>query len=500
MYGIDLDRNGFVSKAEVTEILEIIKELDSDVSPSKRLVNIAHAVFRILDLDSDGKIAAPELSKALKEILDALVEMLIGMLEEFYEILVDEPLKQTVEQFLQHVQMFTDDESDSLNFMRQLFTDDESDSQNDSDSQVTHDESGRQSVSSGIRVETVLQFVSSAIQGNVLGLLAGMFDNILSIVSDSEDENIKQITITANRVMKLFYIQYKEFFSKVDELASDGLCRKEDLVSIGVVCLNIVVDSVQQSAVHIQAETMNVLMDQVQAKLASLSEEYPGNLINIDRQLVLNTLSEAFGTLYEHMKESGSKTYLQALFNLFDLQNSGNIKSSDLQALACIADAAFMKSDVEDGIREGEEVEHAIEVLIRMVDVDGDGILSEGELIGCAKALIRLACDLLKNSIVLLDHSVIAAIVPVIIIALNLKSQMLGGSDTALTHADVCSVVFAVSMSEGEDEIIKYLKGLLVYKEGDVDEQVFENLCCNLVRMFLFWAPEARQYTRSILR
>jgi Ca2+-binding EF-hand superfamily protein len=496
MYGIDLDRNGFVSKTEVTEILEIIKELDSDVSPSKRFVNIAHAVFRILDLDSDGKIAAPELSNALKEILDALVEMLIGMLDEFQEIFVDEPLKQIVERLMQHVQLNNDD-SDSRLLMRHMqpFADDES------DSQFTDNECDRQDVCSGIPVETILGFVSSVIQGrDFFGVLAGTFGDILSIVSDDEDENIKQIATTANKVMHLFYVQYKEFFSKVDELACDGHCRKEDLISVGAVCLNSVVDSVQQSAVHIQAETMNVLMDNVQVMLASSSEEYPGSLINIDSQLVLNTLSEALGTLYEHMKESGSKKYLEALFNLFDLQNSGTIKSSDLKALACIADAAFMTSDGEDGIRKGEEVEHAIEMLIKMVDVDEDGILSKGELIGCAKALVKLVCDLIKNTIVLLDHSIIAAIVPFIIIVLNLKSQMLGGSDTALTHADVCAVVFAVSMSEGEDEIIKYLKGLLVYKEGDVDVQVFENLCYNLVRMFLFWAPEARQYTKSILR
>ena len=483
MYGIDLDRSGLVSKTEVTEMLEIINELHSDVSPSKRLVNIAHAVFRILDLDSDGKIAAAELSKALKEILDALVEMLIGMLEEVQEVLVDEPLKQIVEQlmqFMQRMQQFTDDECDSP---------------------VTDDECYRQDVCSGIPVETVLELVRSVIQGSdIFGVLAQMSENILSGLFDDEDENIKQIATTANKNMQLFYIQYKEFFSKVDELESNGQCNKEDIVRIGAVCLNSVVDSVQQSAVHVQAETMNVLMDNVQAKLASASEDYPANLINIDRQLVLNTLSEAFSTLYEHMKESGSKYYLEALFNLFDLQNSGRLKSSDLQALACILDAAFMTPDAEDEIRSGEEVENAIEMLIRMVDVDCDGILSKGEIIGCAKALVRLVCDLIKNTIVLLDHSVIAAIVPVIIIALNLKSQMLGGSDTALSHADVCSVVFAVSMTEGEDEIIKYLKGLQVYKEGDVDEQVFENLCCNLVRMFLFWVPEARQYTRLILR
>ncbi len=463
-----MDRNVFVSKEEATEILEMINGLDSDSSPSRQFVNVAHAIFRILDHDSDGNIAAPELTNILSEIMDACVEMIVGMLEEIQEILMDEPLHQIVDHIM--------------------------------DMHMLQHEG--QNEGSGIPLETILNSVRDIIDGrDIVGVLDEMVgDATAQSFPGYEFDRAQDIVSAGNKIMKLCYDQFQEFCNKIEELAFDGQCSKEDLANIGAVCLNRIVDSIQQSAVHFGTETMDFVMAAVQDILASVPEEYPARLINIDRRMLESILSEASGTFYMHLKESGSKNYFEALLNVFDLQKCGRIKCSDLQAVTCIIDAAFLPLNGDDAIRKGEEVEMAIATLIRMVDINGDNELSKDEIVGCAKTLARFLCDLLKNSIKLLDHALISAIMPSILIALNLKSQMVGGVDTALTHADMCSVVFVMSMISGDTETIGYLKGLLAYKEGDVDEQVFENLCSNLVQMVLFWVPQAHQYTNTILR
>ena len=456
----DLDRNGFVSKSEAKEILEIANGLDLDSSPAKQFVDVAHAIFRVLDLDGDGKIAASELTKTISEIVDACVEMMLGILEEVQEILMDEPLEQIVQQL---IDMFQREEEDN---------------------------------SAKICIETILNLVSNIINGRNL---VGIFQKP-TIPNFSIDENDKGQEVTGNEILELCYNQHKEFISKIEESAVDGECRKENLVNLGAVCLNRIVDSVFQSADHFEERTMDLIMALVKFTLASIPEEFPANLINIDRRMLQNALSEAVGTLHMHLKESASKNYFEALLNIFDLQKSGRIKSSNLQAVACIVDAAFMTLDENDKIRKGKEVEEAIAILIRMADIDGDDKLSKDEMIGFAKTSARMLCDLVKNTIILLNHALFAAITPVILIALNLKSQMFGGEDTALTHADTCSAIFVISLISGDTEVFKYLKGLLVYKEGDVDEEVFANLCSNLVQMALFWVPAARQYSKAILR
>lgn len=462
---IDLDRNGTVTKSEVEEFINIAKDLDTDSSRAKQFVSVAHALFRVLDLDGDGNINARELTKSFGEIFDAIFEMTFGLLEEIQKILLFELLENIMDQFMEERQ--EEDTSQTGISVKQLVSD----------------------MNSGLSGEDLVMFIS---------FIAEILEN--PPVSDEENVDLTSLVSASKEIFSEACKQYRSFCIQATKSAANNDLKYADVVGIGADCAINVLDSLKDFAVKTEGSVMNVVMMGISFLLADMPDDAPLKYLAIEPNMIQKFLEGVFGTLYNNLKESGVKRYVESLLKLFDPHISGNIKSSELTVLINLADAAFMKREDPAVKNTVEEFQETLIKIIAGVDIGGDATLDKEGIISCVRSIARFAFTWVEVSIEMLDKTVVGAITPAADLLMSIKSQMLGGSESSLTHADVCSAILAIGMSERETAVIGYLKNLLVYKESDVGEDVFTNLCSNLLRLYFFWAPDARQTSRDFLR
>jgi hypothetical protein len=429
---------------------------------------VAHAVFRVLDLDRDGSIDFVELSKCVSEIVSAIFQMLFELLRVFQGILMGEPLAQIVDQF---VESMKEDDSDS-------------------------------SEQAGVSVERLISVMNSGFSGDdligLLGLVKEMIEN--PPIPDEDNDDMRQMLGSFKEILNKCFEQYQLFFVKAEESAVNDNLRKDLLIDMGADCFNQILNFMQSSAGKFETSILDLIEIGIRELLSSMPDKTPAKFLKLEKQMVHDILTVVFGAIHSYLSERGGRRYLAALLNLCDLQNTGNIKSSDFMALKDMVDAMFIAGEDQEMKDRVEQFSGAIFKLIAMFDTDGDATLEKAEIVKCGQIVGNLVFTWIESSLEMMDKAIIAAIVPLANLILNLKSQFLGGSEIGLTHADVCSAIFAVRMTEGDMGIIGYLKDLLVYKEGDVDEKVFANLCSNLVRLYFFWEPNARSTSKNCLR
>jgi Ca2+-binding EF-hand superfamily protein len=448
--------------------LDILKEFESDSSPEKQFVSVAHAVFRILDLDGNGNIDASELTKTFSEVILAVFEMAVGLMRELQNILTGEPLERIIDQFIE---------------------------------MMTNEGEWKES---GMPIKQIITVLNSGFSGEDL---VGLFDFITQAIDNPEDqfgemgEQLNKIWSEFKNILAIISHQYGEFFTKARKISKDKLLIKSELVQLAGECINQIFDSVQLTGVKLETTILDLIMTGINGVLSEIEDNNAFKFVSIDRALIQNIISTAMHSLHTGLRETGVKGYFNALFNLFDLKNTGSIRVTDLDALGNMVNAVFVDKDTSNVKEKVEQIQEAVFKLIAMLDTDGDATLGKSEIIACCKEIAELVFTWIKVSVQMVEHTLVASIIPVSNMLLKIKSQILGGNSSSLTHADVCSAILAVSMMENSSpEIIGHLKSLLVYKDGEVDAAVFENLCSNIVQIFFFWAPEARETSKEWLR
>ena len=472
----DLDRDGTITKNEVTKFLATFQDLDSESSAFKQIVSVAHAAFRVLDLDGDGSIDAFEFKEFIMEICRALPHMISGMLSEIHHILMHEHLEEMVEQFMV------------------MLTESTENSPIDSGEPMENS-----SIDSRVPIESIILEINSRIPWEeLIGALRGLKQTCETISDPDEDSpDLHKVWMEIEKILSISFYQYELFFSNAEESASNNILAKQQLMKIGVQCSNHVMDAIKISAKKIEANLMDMVILKIKNLQSELDDETPIKYVVLERSMVNDLLGTVCYSIHSYFKESGIERILEVLLNLLDLENTGVVNILEMQALITMVSDVFLADDDEVPCKI-EEFQRALFKLIAGIDTENSGCLGKADIAKCAQIFGSFVFVLLQGSLDFVDHAITAAIAPVVNLFLNLKGQALGGSDTNLTNFDVCSAILAAGIAQEDIAAIGSLKDLLIYNENYVIEKAFQNMCSNLMHLIFFWG--ARSTSNGFLR
>ena len=183
------------------------------------------------------------------------------------------------------------------------------------------------------------------------------------------------------------------------------------------------------------------------------SEVAPGKLTAQTEGMDLKDvwdISAATGRSF--VKGGGLKRFFEAIFNLIDANNDNEISYDELTGLSAAAGRCF--NCAMSGIAHSEEgkastVNMATRIMA-IFDSNSDGQLDKNDLESVFDKLVEFARALVSLVVNAAKAVLSASMVPLSVVALNLKAAMLGGAPDALTIDDINGAMAAMQPPSDE--------------------------------------------------
>jgi hypothetical protein len=457
-----LNNSGEVSNKEILDLLHTFGLMgsESEISDEKKSIDLAHAIFRIFDLNRNGSIDASEIENLAGQIFDSIFSLMTQTLKTLQIITTDEPLHQLVGKFCKYLV-----------------------------------ESGKQLP---VTVEEITDLLNTGYESqNLIEVFKSIFLGPEFLFG--ETDFFHELLEIGDIALK----EWEKFKSVINTISAKGshptmkACTEK-----GHDCFRSIIAAFSTLRTSIQQFALESIMQFISQQLVDLDDENPFKWIKFDEQKILKILQRVSREIHTFLDEKGIEEYLNAFFSLLEIKREGQPNIVSLAPLFALEELIAMSLSDEDNDNLKEkalQVQKTLFTMVSIIDDDGNKVLDNAELLLFAGKLINIAFDWLHVSLDMVIQIVRHSITTFVDLALDLKCQILGGSNTCLTHMDVCSVVLLDMIREERYEVLNFVTDLFAYTEENCNPAVFENLCSNIVSLCMF-SPKARNDSKNFLR
>jgi hypothetical protein len=293
--------------------------------------------------------------------------------------------------------------------------------------------------------------------------------------------------------------QLQAFMVHIQKTAFNDTISTFECVHMGSVCINVIFDAFKKERNTLATCMVDLAMFIIGEILKSTPEENPLKYILVDPDLVQCILNAIVFSVSSNLKETGLKRYLEGLFAVFSGSRISEIKVTELIAVKNLIRAAFANRDAPDFKAKFEEAQQAILKLITSLDTDKNSALDSAEITVFVETVIKFLFSWLDVTIDVLKDAICSAVSPVSALILNMKSQIIGGSDLQLIYTEISAVALALGIGMGEFRALNFAMDLIGNNEGNIGQKTLEDLCQPLFKLML-GSPPMRQLSSNFFR
>jgi hypothetical protein len=353
----------------------------------ERVGGIAEALFRVFDANGNGLIELFEVNEILSDVISGVAGVLCVLIDHFEPYILKEPLDAITRIYGEQLRQVAGDEPFS--------------------------------------VEKILEFT------------VRLDDPPPGTASPTEamEQRLAEVVPGFQEKLAVARQQYDAFFAAFDRQATNGQLPKAKCVDIATGCVVQVFDQV------LSIETFQAVSSEPVSSLDKALARPPLPSLkpaSLDPGLVNEVAGSALGALRGHLKGGGLKRMLTAVFDLLDVNNDGLMSRAELSNLSDALIAAYTH-----GARPGlkDKVMAAARAALALIDSDTDGTLSLAELRTYAAKMIVFAFALVNLEINAIKQVVVGCLLPLLTALFSIKAQMMGGSSSGVTMADVWALI-----------------------------------------------------------
>jgi hypothetical protein len=457
---IDVNRNGKVLESEVVECLRIFMAVGTANDFVAEFSDFSKAVFRIFDINGNGCMELAEVTHIFTDILVQIHSLLKGVSGHFQQEFFNtkEPLQEVVNQF---VEILSDASSLFIPFP----------------------------------VKDVIAYLNSSYTSEDL---RSFFDGSTTI-----PEELKPILnpgyLSLESIVNIALGQLQVFLIHIKRTAVNDAISTFECVRMGSVCIKNIFDAFEQERSTLETCMVDMAMFIIGEILKDIDEENPLRFILVDRGLIKNIINAIINAAGSNLQQTGLQRYLEALFAVFSGSRISEIKVPDLIALHKLIQAAFADKEAPDFKIKFEEAQQAIVKLITSLDSDKNNSLDLAEIVVFVETVIKFVFSWFDVTADVLKDAICSSVTPVAALILNIKSQIIGGSDDQLIYTEISAVALAIGIAMGEFKALDFAMDLIGNDEGNIDQKSLEDLCQPVFKLLL-GSPPMRKLSNDLFR